>query len=301
MSELDSSDEIRKACARLLEAAGVREALPTPVEQIVEAAELKFGEDDLFADETLSRAGEVGQKVRALRGKLRALLDRRERKVYVNPEIQLLGRRNFHTLHEVGHDLLRWQRDLVYADDQFTLSTSTKILQEREAHFASAELLFQGDFFDEIANGFRIGFGEIIDISQRIGASTHAGFRRFAERRNAPVAGVVLKRSPVRATPLTFKREEAMATAIWRERFSSPSSWPKLLDVSNYPFLAEVARLQMEQPPIAFTTEIADLDGERREVHGELISNHYKLMVLFWVPQREWLARRRVLAVAKTR
>jgi hypothetical protein len=299
MANLESDEAIQEACRRLLEKAAVRDAIPTPVETIVSAAELEFGADDLFADETLDRApGELGQKVRALRGKLRALLDRRERKVYVNPDIELLGRRNFHTLHEVGHDLLDWQRDLVYADDDLTLSPKTKVLQEREAHFASAELLFQGDFFDRLAAEYRIGLAEITDLSQKLGASTHAGFRRFSERHRAPVAGVVLKRSPIRMAPLTFKREEAMCTPLWRERFDAPSTWPRFLDVTKYPFLAETGRLNLEPLPIAFTTEFEDRDGERREVHGELISNHYNLMVLLWVPQRAWLARRRVLATS---
>src|SRR5438128_2510189 len=109
--KLESAGAIRDACDRLLKAAGVEETLPTPVADIVAAADLNWGSDGLFADETLERApDELGKKMRALRGKLRALLDRRERKVYVNPEIQLVGRRNFHTLHEVGHDLLEWQR-----------------------------------------------------------------------------------------------------------------------------------------------------------------------------------------------
>jgi hypothetical protein len=296
MGELESREAIREASRRLLVRAAVKDELPTPVEKIVAAANLQFGSDDLFADQTLQRAGEIGEKVRALRGKLNALLDRRERLVYLNPEIQLVGRRNFHALHEVGHHWLDWQRDLVYADDQFTLSRQTHIIQEREAHAVAADLLFQCELFDRVAAEYRIGMAEIVELSQMFGASRHATFRRFAEQHRAPVAGVVLQRSPRSVTPLVFGREDGVASPAWREAFEPPSRWPKLLSVDAYPFLAEVARLGMEESPIKFTTSLADLDGKPRELNGELISNHYKLLVLLWLPRRERLSRRRVLA-----
>lgn len=296
MDELDSRDAIREACRRLLVLAEVKDALPTPVDAIVAKADLDYGSDDLFADETLQRAGEIGDKVKALRGKLNALLDRRERKVYLNPEIQVLGRRNFHALHEVGHHWLDWQRELVYADDQYTLSPRTRIRHEREAHMAAAELLFQCELFDRVAAEYRIGIAEIIELAQMFGASRHAAFRRFAERHRAPVAGVVFERSPRSVSPLIFCRREAVSSPAWDERFEPPAYWPKLLSVDAYPFLAEVARLDLEEPPIRFTTPRPDLDGKRHELSGELISNSYNLLVLLWMPQREWLSRRRQLA-----
>jgi hypothetical protein len=296
VAELESREAIREASRRLLVRAGVKDELPTPVEKIVAAANLEFGSDDLFADETLQRADEIGAKVKALRGKLNALLDRRERLVYVNPKIQLLGRRNFHALHEVGHHWLDWQRDLVYADDQFTLSPRTHILQEREAHAAAADLLFQCELFDRVAAEYRIGMAEVIDLSQKFGGSRHATFRRFAEQHHAPVAAIVLQRSPRSVSPLIFGREDAVASPAWCERLAAPSRWPKLLTADAYPFLAEVARLDMEEPPIKFITSLSDLDGKPQELNGELISNHYNLLVLLWVPQRERLRRRRALA-----
>jgi hypothetical protein len=295
MAELESREAIRQACRRLLFRAGVKDELPTPVEKIVAAANLEFGSDDLFADDTLLRAGEVGEKVKALRGKLNALLDRREQLVYLNPAIQLLGRRNFHALHEVGHHWLDWQRDLVYADDQYTLSLRTHVLQEREAHAAAADLLFQCELFDRVAAEYRIGMAEIVALSQTFGASRHAAFRRFAEHHRAPVVGVVLQRSPRSVSPLIFGREDAVASPAWCERFEAPARWPKWLSVDAYPFLAEVARLGIEEPPIKFTTSFSDLDGTQHELNGELISNHYNVLVLLWMPQRERLRRRRVL------
>src|SRR6478752_3326414 len=298
MPPLESADRIKEACGQLLREAGVRDALPTPVEDIVAASELRIGSNDLFSEEMLERAPkDMADRMRALKGKVRAVLDRRERKVYVSPEVQLAARRRFLTLHEVGHDILPWQRDLYFPDDDYTLSWAAKKLQEREANCAGAEMLFQGDFFARTAAEFRVGMAEIADISGMFGASTQAGLRRFAEGHEGAVAGMVMQRSPATVTPLTFKRREAVSSALWSTRFPAVSGWPKVLDVERYPFLAEVGRLGIEPPPIAFTTQLLDLEGEMQEVHGQLVSNSYNVLVLLWVPAREWLKRRRAFAV----
>jgi hypothetical protein len=157
-------------------------------------------------------------------------------------------------------------------------------------------LLFQCELFDRVAADYRIGMAEVVELSQMFGASRHATFRRFVEQHRAPVAGIVLQRSPRTVSPLIYGREDAVASPAWSERFAPPARWPKLLSVDGYPFLAEIARLDMEPPPIKFTVTLSDLDGKPCELSGELISNHYKLMVLLWVPQHERLRRRRVLA-----
>src|SRR5713101_4544324 len=125
-------DVVREA-KRLLRDAAVSRRLPTPVEDLVAAAGLVRGSDEIFAEHVLARAPrELRDAVRGLVGKVRAMLDRREREIYVSPEITLLGRRNFQTLHEVGHERLPWQKKLAYADDDARLSWSIHVRFERE-------------------------------------------------------------------------------------------------------------------------------------------------------------------------
>jgi hypothetical protein len=100
------------------------------------------------------------------------------------------------------------------ADDQFTLSPRTRILREREAHAAAADLLFQCELFDGVAAAYRIGMAEIVELSQMFGASRHATFRRFAEQHRAPVAGIVLQRSPRTVSPLIFGREGRLLSSL---------------------------------------------------------------------------------------
>jgi IrrE N-terminal-like domain len=182
LCDLASGSRIVQEVERVLEEADVRGELPTPVDAIVAAAGLQRGSDDIFDEKTLARAPkELCDAVKGLTGKVRAMLDRREREVYVHAQIQIEGRRNFQTLHEVGHDVLPWQSALAFADDEFRLSWSTRIKFEQEANQAAAEFLFQRDLFTQMAADYAIGFAGVIELCDKIGASIHAGTRRYAE------------------------------------------------------------------------------------------------------------------------
>jgi hypothetical protein len=285
---------------RVLNAADVRGELPTPVEDIVAAAGLHRGSEDIFDESVLARAPrELRNVVRGLSGRVRAMLDRREREVYVHPEIQIESRRNFQTLHEVGHDILPWQQALAYADDDKRLSWSTKIRFEQEANQAAAEMLFQRDLFTTMAAEYGIGFAAIVELSERIGASIHSATRRYAETHRAPVCALVLDQRPVSREPLVYRRREAVHSPAWAEQLAPPSVWPTSLREESFPFIADVRRAQFLSPVEGEWT-YNNLAGESVSLSYELFSNSYSTFALIWMPQREWLKRRRRLVVPST-
>ena len=281
----------------MLRAADVRGQLPTPVEDIVAAAGLHRGSDDMFDESVLARAPhELRNVVRGLSGKVRAMLDRREREVYVHPEIQIESRRNFQTLHEVGHDILPWQAALAYADDDQRLSWSTQIRFEQEANQAAAEMMFQRDLFTTMAAEYGIGFAAIVELCERIGASIHSGTRRYAETHRAPVCALVLDQKPVSKEPLAYRHREAVHSPSWAEQFAPPSVWPTSLYEETYGFLSDVRQAQFLSP-VSGEWSHGDLEGEQATLNYELFSNSYRTFALIWVAQREWLKRRRRLIV----
>jgi hypothetical protein len=300
LSDLASGSRIVQEVERVLREADVRGQLPTPVDEIVAAAGLQRGSEDIFDEKTIARAPkELREAVRGLTGKVKAMLDRREREVYVHPAIQIEGRRNFQTLHEVAHDVLPWQSALAYADDEMRLSWSTKIKFEQEANQAAAEFLFQLDRFTQMAADYAIGFAGVIELSDKIGASIHAGTRRYAETHRAPVCALVLDQEPVRESPLAYRRREAVHSPAWAERFSAPSTWPTSLQEDPYQFVADAQRALILSP-LSGEWSYPDLAGSVVKLNYELFSNSYRTLVLIWVPQREWLKRRRVIVPASS-
>jgi hypothetical protein len=224
------------------------------------------------------------------------MLDRHEREVYVHPEIQIESRRNFQTLHEVGHDILPWQAALAYADDDQRLSWSTRIRFEQEANQAAAEMLFQRDLFTTMAAEYGIGFAAIVELCDMVGASIHSGTRRYAETQRAPICALVLDQKPVTKDPLSYRRREAVHSPAWAEQFSAAGC------VADVPSRGSVRvprrRTARAIPsPVGGEWSHCNLEGEAVTLSYELFSNSYRTFALIWMPQREWLKRRRRLVV----
>jgi hypothetical protein len=291
------ADVVREA-RRLLREAEVSGRLPTPIEDLVAAAGLTRGSDEIFSDHVLARAPrELQAAVRGLVGKVRAMLDRQEREIYVSPKITLVGRRNFHTLHEVGHERLTWQKQLAYADDEIQLSWKAHMRFEREANQFASEVLFQSDFFTKVASQYAIGMASVVELADMFGSSIHAAFRRFVETHRAALCGVVIECRPAQSDPLAYKRHEALASSSWKSSFADPSTWPHLLQQPAYTFLS-VCREAVVVPTAACTEwSLVDNEGRLRELHVEVFSNHYSVFALIWVPRRERLKRHPVIAV----
>ncbi len=212
LQDLESAEDIVEATEQLLDKAGARGRLPTPVDDIVAAARLEEPKESLLSDSVLSRAPEhLRVAMTRVRSKVLAILDRKAREVHLNPTVvDNPGQRNFKRLHEVSHDIFPWQTKLAYADDDLTLRWSTEILFEQEANQGAAELLFQRELFRQMAADYEIGCGVAVELAEKLGASIHATFRRYVETHRASLAGLVLEPSPRTIEPLSYRRRESL-------------------------------------------------------------------------------------------
>jgi Zn-dependent peptidase ImmA (M78 family) len=298
LDDLDSGAEIARRTEKLLRAADADDRLPTPVANIVSAAKLKEAEESWLSESSLAGVPDyLARKMRKLRGKAHAALDRKTHEIHISPDIDHDGQRRFKTLHEVIHDILPWQDDVAYADDGMTLSWLTRQKFEQEANQGGAELLFQRELFQTMAADYVVGFPAIIDLADRFGASIHASFRRYVETHKRPMAGVVLDRSPCQTGPVGYKRREAISSIAWTDQYDSPWDWPKVLLGQPYGFVDCITLLTGIDVP-RLTISYPNLNSEPTELHVELFSNSYRIFVLLWVPRRERFKRKRILAPA---
>jgi Zn-dependent peptidase ImmA (M78 family) len=301
LDDLDSGADIARHTEKLLRAADASDRLPTPVEDIIAAAQLKQPSESWLSESALGGVPEyLASKMRRLRGKALALLDRKEREIHINPDIDNNGQRRFKQLHEVSHDIFSWQHDLVYADDHLTLSWTTRARFEQEANQGSAELLFQRGLFQAMAADYEVGFPAIVELSQMFGSSIHASFRRYVETHKRPMAGVVLNKLPCQIDPLGYKRHEAVSSVAWTERYDSPSHWPTVLIGEPYSFVDDIrlmSSLSLPEPAMSYP----NLNNEPTKLRVDLFSNSYKVFALLWVPRRQVLKRKRVIVPASAR
>ncbi len=296
LRDLENEDEVVRATERLLRIADVGDRLPTPVDDLIAAADLSRGDDDLFDDGMIDQApAYLRSAIRALRGKVHAVLDRRRRKVFVDPKITHEGRRRFRALHEVGHSILPSQNSAAHADDETTLSWLSKIEWERDANQAGSELLFQRDRFTRMANEYEVGLASVTELAGLFGGSIQASLRRYTEFHRRPVAAVVLDISPCGREPDTYRRYEAICSPSWEKSFERPDIWPRKLDGTLFPWVTGARRAALA--PIEWDGRWPDRDNDPVPLNAEIMSTGYRLLVLLWRPRREVLKRRRTLVV----
>lgn len=300
LEDLASHNEIARLADGLLREAAAYDRFPTPVDDIVAAAELSEPEHSLLSNLILAQAPRyLREAIAPLRRKVRALLDRKEREIHLDPTIDNDAQRRFKRCHEVSHHLYPWQRALGYADDDTTLAFTTRLLFEREANQGAAELLFQRNRFDRAASDYAVGIASVIELAGTFGTSIHATFRRYVETHHRAVAGLVLEPSPCSRTPLAYRRKEALQSRSWTEQFGPIGAWPLQVRTEPYSFIDLAPGAVTGVVPPRTTFNLPDLSHAQQQVNVEIFSNTYRLFALLWLPRRELLKRRRVLTVAE--
>jgi hypothetical protein len=295
IDDVPDGKAIGAATHQLLLKADAYNRWPTPVDDIVTAADLVEPEHSMLSNFVLDQApAHLRRAIRKLGGRVRALLDRKEREIHIDPTANTEGRVAFLKLHEVSHDILPWQKELGYADDDAHLSPRIRKVFERQANCGAAELLFQREGFGDLARDYAIGMAGVLDLAQVVGSSAHATLRRFVECHDATVAGVVLEPSPCSLDPLGYRRHEVVRSVAWARRFGS-GHWPTVLHPEPYGFIASASKASVSSTAIRSAFSLPDVDNQPVRLHTDVYSNHYRLLALIWIPRREVLKRRRII------
>jgi hypothetical protein len=290
---LENLAEIRKVASVLLRKADVDERLPTPVDDIVAVSGLIEDADYVLSEAKIRNAPrELRRLLRSAGRKIRGALDRRERILHVNPEVQVPGQRQFIRCHETMHNALPWQRELeVLGDTNKTLAPSIDLRFEQEANQGAAELLFQVALLTRVARDYPTDITTPIRLADMFGASIHATFRRWIEQHPSAVSGVVLAPEPVGASLSAFRRFEVVESVRWRRQFG-PNRFPARLNTVSHPFIAHLRSPSSGKVDSAW--DLTDIDGKPTRLRVQSFNNSYRTFVLLWVPSKEsFIARHR--------
>lgn len=236
-NELTSAKDIEDISFDILKGSKALGIFPTPIDQIVQYAELRVNEKrdlSIIPKNYLDKSTELLKK--ALR-KVRGALDRGEKTIYLDLK-QHPSRKKFITLHETGHDLLPWQKKLYeyIEDDEDSIDPETKETFEAEASYFASATLFQLDRFEEKLKQLPLSLKSAMALADEFGSSKHAAIRRYVECSNRRCALLVLK---------DFNK--ANQTAVLRNYFQSSNftadfgnlAWTETLNVSM-PFIEDM-------------------------------------------------------------
>lgn len=290
-SPLDSTSEIEAVAKTLLRESRAFGIFPTPVDKIIQTAELNVAEGVDLGKAKQSYFSKAFEGIGKVSRKVLGLLDFRHRTIYLDLT-QGIPRQRFIKMHEVGHSVLSWQEDVYRWDDEQTLDPFVKELFEKEASCFASAVLFQLDRFNEEAAKLPLGIKSAMALSKTFGASSQAAIRRYIQ--SCPKRCAVLVLEPLEQFKSAKVRNCFESTAFIRE--FGYLSWPEECDLS-FPFVQDMLRCRKlhEQGSLVVPTD----------THGDIslayhfFNNSYNSFV-FLFPAGETIHSRTKILVTRT-
>jgi hypothetical protein len=118
--------------------------------------------------------------------KIQAMLDTRERAVTFRDGLPI-QQKNWGSLHEIAHEFLPWQRELLYFCPLLMLPIGVQREFELEADLFAAEAFFFGDTFPKYMAQGEWGLVTAIDLADNVfETSLHATFMHYVENSEKP-------------------------------------------------------------------------------------------------------------------
>src|SRR5258708_6392201 len=119
--DFESAEDINNIVYDILKQSRCFDIYPTPIDDIVEYAELQIDKGAGLHDipnHYLSKKIDILKNALA---KVFGALDRRRKIIYLGPDLPA-AKKSFVQLHEVGHHAIPWQRDTFeYVEDELSL------------------------------------------------------------------------------------------------------------------------------------------------------------------------------------
>jgi Zn-dependent peptidase ImmA (M78 family) len=192
----DSATDISEIAERLLRQADARGNLPTPIDDLIEAAKVRQESDTEGTIHRFASMLDEGARsiFRSAFQKLRGIADMRQRAIYVPQDKP--PRALFAKSHELGHQVLPWQHvnttitTPLYCDDDKTLSPEARALFDIEANFFASEVIFQGRSFTFRARDYQPSFDAVFLLADEHGASRESTLHRFVQEQDDAIAAV---------------------------------------------------------------------------------------------------------------
>lgn len=296
LPSLASTAELEKIAKNILVGAHALGKFPTPVDKVIAYTELSLAKhiDLSEAEPSLITAGRsfAGKVSRKILG----IFDFHNKTIYLD-QGQRISRKTFVKLHETGHGVIPWQKDLLgFLDDEDTIAPEIKEEFEREASFFASAVLFQLDRFDEESAKIPLSLRSARALGQKFGGSAHAAIRRYVER------------SPKRCAVLVLHppEKDGGIHARVRDYFESPSftkafgglNWPEECR-REFPFVQDMQFNRKDHEEGELTTTTQSLEAASLRYH--FFNSTYNVFVFLFPAGEKITSRIKILATGAPR
>ncbi|QOV92121.1 ImmA/IrrE family metallo-endopeptidase [Humisphaera borealis] len=283
---LDSLDDdqlrqVRDHARKALEKAGAKGCFPTPVDQVIAAAKHLVNAHEEIDEGFLAKARKkVGGALKRALSKVMGVLDVTARTMHLDKLVPI-HKLPFLKLHELGHGVLPWQREMfkLTEDCELTIAPEVSELFERESNAFASEVLFQLDSFtDEAASDDVLGLKTPLRLSKRYGASVYSSIRRYVST-NARSCAVIVLEPPVACSGDGFvaKLRRVVVSNQFHFTFGDIRLAEEFTPDDEIGRIVPVGGRRMSRPrPLVLT----DRNGSKHECVAEAFAHKYNVFIL---------------------
>ena len=281
-----TSAQLAKVCAeagRALNEAGVMGILPTPIDQILAAAQVEEVAEDLLSDTFLDGLrSKAGKSLKRAVSKVLGVFDAVANLVFIDQHLMPVKKR-FVRLHEAAHGFLPWQRSMyrVVEDCDKSIDPEAATLFDREANVFASEVLFQNEAFHNLAADEPFEVWTPIKLCKKFDASIYSSIRQYVSKSHNTCAVLVLN-PPEIVIPIGFNAK--------LRRVVSSNSFATMFDYKCWaPFYTpddQIGRLvPIGKQKSSGKQEIVltDRNGDRHHCIAESFTQSYQVFILIHV------------------
>ena len=284
-SQLDQNElrAVEKRAHALLNRASAWDRFPTPVEDILSAANLKVAPSNLFDPTHLlaylqDKATEARAKLKAAVSKIIGLYDSSDNLIHIDDTVGKT-KQTFIKLHETGHHEIPYHRKLfsLFQDSNSTLSPDVANLFEREANNFARFILFQGDRYSKMASDYDVGIKAPMALAKKFGASAYASAREYVRTRPNPCLVYILdpiELAPGCASRAAVRRFEASPSFTYQFRLPADTE----INISHP--LWHVIPVDERRMTLPRSFQLFDRNGSKHECLAESFKTPFNIFIL---------------------
>lgn len=285
-SSLDSDQRraVEERAHRLLDRASAWGVFPTPINDIVAAAQLRVAPKSIFDIEAIAaylkgKASDTAQHLKSAISKIFGIYDSNESIIHIDDSV-VETKQNFLKLHETGHHEMPTHRRIFkfFQDCEQTLSPEIADQFEREANNFARYAMFQGDGYALRARDSALDLKTPRQLAKDFSASQYASAREFARTNHRACVVYVLEPVQLMSGAGFQARVRRIETSpLFRRQFGSPTC----TCIGPGHFLARIIPIgrRMSRPA---SVGFKDLNGVLHDCVAEAFDTTHNILVLLY-------------------
>lgn len=258
---------------------------PTPIEQLLEAANLQVAPSKTFDPAAIlsylkAKATDAGRHLKSAIKKVFGIYDAGDQIIHIDNSV-VPQKQSFLKLHETGHHEIPHHRKTfrIFEDCEQTLSPEIADLFEREANNFARFAMFQGDAYARMAADHELSVKSHMSLAKTFGASQYASAREFARTNHRECLVIVLNKPEFCAVHgVSASVRRIVGSPSFQQKFAMPDDEIITPDHALGPLLP-VGKRRMA-PAIELAME--DRNGDRHECLAESFYTGHNVLILLY-------------------